>query len=36
LDYELEVGIIITKKILNSNSIDAKEAIGGFLLFNVF
>jgi len=34
IDYELELGVLITKHIYNASPQEAKEAIGGFLIFN--
>ena len=34
VDYELELGVLITKPLYNCTLAQAKEAIGGFVLFN--
>jgi 2-keto-4-pentenoate hydratase/2-oxohepta-3-ene-1,7-dioic acid hydratase in catechol pathway len=36
LDYELEIGAILCKKIKNASSKEAENAIGGFVIFNDF
>ena len=35
-DYELELGMIITKELYNASKAEAKEAIGAFCIFNDF
>jgi 2-keto-4-pentenoate hydratase/2-oxohepta-3-ene-1,7-dioic acid hydratase in catechol pathway len=35
-DYELELGMIITREIFNATEAEAKEAIGAFCIFNDF
>lgn len=34
LDYELELGAVLCKKIKNASSKEAEDAIGGFVIFN--
>ncbi len=34
IDYELELGVLITKPLYNCTPAQAKDAIGGFVLFN--
>lgn len=34
VDYELELGVLITKPLYNCTPAEAKDAIGGFVLFN--
>eukprot|EP01080_Neovahlkampfia_damariscottae_P005364 gene5364-9172_t len=36
LDYELEIGVIITKKLYNNTVDEVRSAIGGYVLFNDF
>ncbi|RLA05787.1 MAG: fumarylacetoacetate hydrolase family protein [Gammaproteobacteria bacterium] len=36
LDYELELGAVLCRKIKNASTDEAKEAIGGFVVFNDF
>lgn len=36
LDYELELGFVITRPLLNATPQEATEAIGGFVVFNDF
>ena len=36
LDYELELGIIVCKPLLNATEAEAVEAVGGFVVFNDF
>ena len=36
LDYELEIGVIICKPLKNATADEAKQAIGGFVVFNDF
>jgi len=34
LDYELELGFVLAKPLLNASPAEAEEAIGGFVIFN--
>jgi 2-keto-4-pentenoate hydratase/2-oxohepta-3-ene-1,7-dioic acid hydratase in catechol pathway len=36
MDYELEIGMIVTKELFNATPDEAKEAIGAFCIFNDF
>jgi len=36
LDYELELGVVISKPLFNATAEEAQEAMGGFVVFNDF
>lgn len=36
MDYELEIGCVLTKPLINASPREAREAIGGFVVFNDF